>query len=80
MFIARMNARLNNGHARHGPLPWNKIMKNFKTEFYRSIRNTMHKISPKICTGYSFSAAKIYLYHKTKIAKARPHVQRVGIS
>ena len=38
----------------------------------------MHKKSPKICTGCRVSAAKIYLYHSTKIAKARPH--RVGIS
>ena len=28
---------------------------------------------PKICTGCKVSAAKIYLYHSTKIAKARPH-------
>ena len=28
---------------------------------------------PKICTGCRVSAAKIYLYHSTKIAKARPH-------
>ena len=28
---------------------------------------------PKICTGYRVSAAKIYFYHSTKIAKARPH-------
>ena len=33
----------------------------------------MHKKSPKICTGCRVSAAKIYLYHSTKIAKARPH-------
>jgi len=32
----------------------------------------MHKKSPKICTGCKVSAAKIYLYHSTKIAKA-PH-------
>ena len=41
----------------------------------------MHNKSPKICTGLSgcrVSAAKIHLYHSTKIAKARPH--RVGIS
>ena len=28
---------------------------------------------PKICTGCRVSAAKIYIYHSTKIAKARPH-------
>ena len=33
----------------------------------------MHKKRPKICTGCRVSAAKIYLYHRTKIAKARPH-------
>ena len=33
----------------------------------------MHKKNPKICTGCRVSAAKIYLYHSTKIAKARPH-------
>ena len=33
----------------------------------------MHKKSPKICTGCRVSAAKIYLYHGTEIAKARPH-------
>ena len=33
----------------------------------------MHKKSPKICTGCRVSAAKIYLYPSTKIAKARPH-------
>ena len=33
----------------------------------------MHKKRPKICTGCRVSAAKIYLYHSTKIAKARPH-------
>ena len=33
----------------------------------------MHKKIPKICTGCRVSAAKIYLYHSTKIAKARPH-------
>ena len=37
----------------------------------------MHKKSPKICTGCRVSSAKIYLYHSTKIAKARPHM--VGI-
>ena len=38
------------------------------------MRNTMHQKIPKICTGCSFSAAKIYLYHSTtEIAKARPH-------
>ena len=35
------------------------------------IRNTMHKKNPKICTGCRASAAKIYLYHSTKITKAR---------
>ena len=33
----------------------------------------MHKKIPKICTGCRVSAAKFYLYHSTKIAKARPH-------
>ena len=33
----------------------------------------MHKKIPKICTGCRVSAAKIYLYHSTEIAKARPH-------
>ena len=32
----------------------------------------MHKKRPKICTGCRISAAKIYIYHSTKIAKARP--------
>ena len=35
----------------------------------------MHKKRPKICTGCRVTAAKIYLYHGTKMAKARP--QRV---
>ena len=34
--------------------------------------------SLKICTGCRVSAAKIYLYHSTEIAKARPHSE--GIS
>ena len=38
----------------------------------------MHKKNPKICTGCRVSAAKIYLHHSSKIAKARPH--SVGIS
>ena len=33
----------------------------------------MHKKNPKICTGCRVSTAKMYLYHSTKIAKARPH-------
>ena len=33
----------------------------------------MHKKIPKICTGCRVSAAKIYLYHTTEIAKARQH-------
>ena len=33
----------------------------------------MHKKIPKICTGCRVSAAKIYLYHSTEIAQARPH-------
>ena len=33
----------------------------------------MHKKRPKICTGCRVSAAKIYSYHSTKMAKARPH-------
>ena len=38
-----------------------------------SIKDNMHKKSPKICTGCRVIAAKIYLYPSTKIAKARPH-------
>ena len=33
----------------------------------------MHEKIPKICSGCRVSAAKIYLYHSTEIAKARPH-------
>ena len=33
----------------------------------------MHKKRPQLCTGCKVSASKIYLYHSTKIAKARPH-------
>ena len=33
----------------------------------------MHKKIPEICTGCRVSKAKIYLYHSTEIAKARPH-------
>ena len=33
----------------------------------------MHNKIPKICTGCRVSEAKIYLYHSTEIAKARPH-------
>ena len=33
----------------------------------------MHKKNPEICTGCRVSEAKIYLYHSTKIAKAKPH-------
>ena len=33
----------------------------------------MHKKRLKICTGCKVSAGKIYLYHSTKIVKARPH-------
>ena len=33
----------------------------------------MHKKRPKICTCCKVSAAKICLYHSTKIAKAMPH-------
>ena len=33
----------------------------------------MHKKIPKICTGCRVSEAKIYLYHSTELAKARPH-------
>ena len=43
-----------------------------------SIGNTMHKKIPKICTACRVSAAEIYLYRSTEIAKARPH--REGIS
>ena len=39
----------------------------------------MHKKNPKICTGCSrVSAAKIYLYHSTEIAKARPHSPNIS--
>ena len=38
----------------------------------------MHKKIPEICTGCRVSEAKIYLYHSTEIAKARPHSE--GIS
>ena len=31
------------------------------------------KFFSKICTGCRVSEAKIYLYHSTEIAKARPH-------
>ena len=44
----------------------------------KSVRNAMHKKIPKICTRCRVSAAKIYLYHSTEIAKARPHSE--GIS
>ena len=33
----------------------------------------MHKKIPKICTGCRVSEGKVYLYHSTEIAKARPH-------
>ena len=33
----------------------------------------MHKKIPKLCNGCRVSEAKIYLYHSTEIAKARPH-------
>ena len=33
----------------------------------------MHKKIPKICNGCRVSEAKIYLYHSTEVAKARPH-------
>ena len=36
----------------------------------------MHKKIPKICTGCRVSEAKIYLYHSTEIAKARPHSEK----
>ena len=51
-----------------------KLWKSSKLNFlkYHAQKN------PKICTGYRVSAAKIYLYHSTEIAKARPHW--VGIS
>ena len=32
----------------------------------------MHKKRPKICTCCRVSKAKFYLYHSTKVAKARP--------
>ena len=36
----------------------------------------MHKKIPEICTGCRVSEAKIYLYHSTEIAKARPHREK----
>ena len=33
----------------------------------------MHKKIPKICTGSRVKKNKIYLYHSTKIAIAKPH-------
>ena len=57
-------------------------MKIFKTDFFfensfnkdkKYIKNITHKKIPKICTGCRVSTVKIYLYHSTKIAKARPH-------
>ena len=48
-------------------------MKTLLLSISRSIRNTMHKKRPTICTCCRVSEAKIYLYHSTKIAKARPH-------
>ena len=33
----------------------------------------MHKKRTKICTGCKVSELKMYLYHSTKIAKARTH-------
>ena len=52
-----------------------QIIKIFKTDFFENSFNkdTMHKKIPKICTECRVSAAKIYLYHSTEIAKARPH-------
>ena len=38
----------------------------------------MHKQIPKIYIGCRVSEAKIYLYHSTEIAKARPYSE--GIS
>ena len=63
-------------------------MKIFKTDFF--LKTLLIRISgeyykkyhaqksPKICTGCRVKAAKMYLYHGIKVAKARPH--RVGIS
>ena len=50
-------------------------LRNFQNQFdkNKSVGHTMHKKRPKICTGCRDSAAKIYLYHSTKIAKAKPH-------
>ena len=57
-----------------------KLWKSLKLFFWKtlSIRNIMHKKISKISTGCRVSEAKIYLYHSTEIAKARPH--REGIS
>ena len=58
----------------------------FKTDFLKTL---LIKISqqvykkyhaqknPKVCTGCRASAAKIYLYHITEIAKARPHSEGI---
>ena len=42
----------------------------------RSIRNTMHK-KFALVVECRVSAAKIYLYHSTEIAKARPHSEGI---
>ena len=39
----------------------------------------MHKKSPKICAGCRVSEAKIYLYHSSKIAKAKPHSVEISL-
>ena len=66
----------------HEPLLLNslvkiKLWKSSKLIFLENSFNKDKKI-PKICTGCRVSEAKIYLYHSTKIAKARPHSE--GIS
>ena len=60
-------------------------MKIFNTDFFENSFNKDKLVkkyhaqkNPKICTGCRVSTAKIYLYHSTKIAKARPN--RVEIS
>ena len=63
----------------------NKIMKIFKTIFFEnSFNNDKYHAqkSPKICTGCRVSAAKIYLYYSSKIAKARLYTiyRRSGIT
>ena len=48
-------------------------MKNLLLRISQKVYKKYHvQKNPKICTGCRASAAKIYLYHSSKIAKARP--------